>query len=89
MDLDLPILSFLIWLPIFAAVIVLWLGSLNQAEVGKSVALAASLFTFAASILLYTGFDATTANMQFVERVAWIERFRACLLYTSPSPRDS
>ena len=77
MDLDLPILSFLIWLPIFAAVIVLWLGSLNQAEVGKSVALAASLFTFAASILLYTGFDATTASMQFVERVAWIERFRA------------
>ncbi len=77
MELNLPILSFLIWLPIFAAVIVLWLGSLDQAEAGKSVALAASLLTFAVSILLYTGFDTTTANMQFVERVAWIERFRA------------
>ena len=55
MELDLPVLSFIIWLPIFSAVIVLWLGSLGEAEIGKFVALAASLFTFAASILLYTG----------------------------------
>ena len=77
MELDLPVLSFIIWLPIFSAVIVLWLGSLGQAEIGKFVALAASLFTFAASILLYTGFDIATANMQFVEKATWIERFRA------------
>jgi len=77
MELDFPVLSFLIWLPIFSAVIVLWLGSLGQTEVGKFVALAASLFTFAASILLYTGFDVATANMQFVEKATWIERFRA------------
>jgi len=74
---DFPILSVLIWLPIFSAVAVLWIGSLGQAEAGKFVALAASLITFAASILLYTGFDVTTAGMQFIERAGWIERFRA------------
>ena len=73
---DLPILSFVVWLPIAAGGLVLWIGS-GRAQLAKQVALAASVLTFVASIPLYTGFDATTASMQFVERTPWIGRFNA------------
>jgi NADH-quinone oxidoreductase subunit M len=73
---NLPILSIVIWLPILAGMAVLMLGS-ERAVLAKRVALAASVVTFAASIPLYTGFDVTSASMQFVERVPWINRFNA------------
>jgi NADH-quinone oxidoreductase subunit M len=69
-------LSIVIWLPILAGIAVLMLGS-ERAVLAKRVALAASVVTFAASIPLYTGFDVTSASMQFVERVPWINRFNA------------
>jgi NADH-quinone oxidoreductase subunit M len=72
----LPILSVVIWLPIAAGGLVLWIGS-GRPKLAKQVALAASVLTFVASIPLYTGFDATTASMQFVERTPWIGRFNA------------
>ena len=34
------------------------------------------MLTFVLSIPLYVGFDASTADMQFVERIPWIEAFR-------------
>ena len=71
-----PILSVLIWLPIVAGMAVLALGSSDLgAHRGKLVSLAASTAVFILSLPLYFGFDATTAEMQFVERVSWIERF--------------
>jgi NADH-quinone oxidoreductase subunit M len=72
-----PILSILVWLPIAAAVVVLLLGSQERAELGKRVALGASVLTFVLSIPLYTQFDTGTAAMQFVERIPWIGRFNA------------
>lgn len=74
---SLPLLSILVWLPIAAAVIVLALGSGGRVEHGKIVALTASVLTFVLSIPLYTGFDTTTAQMQFVEQLPWITRFEA------------
>ncbi|HEX7079594.1 MAG TPA: NADH-quinone oxidoreductase subunit M [Gammaproteobacteria bacterium] len=71
---DLPILSIVIWLPIAAGIVVLALGS-DRALLGKRIALGAAALTFVASLPLYTGFDSSTASMQFVERVPWIERF--------------
>ena len=71
---DWPILSILIWLPIAAGAVVLAIGS-ERALLGKQVALGASVLTFVLSIPLYTGFDTSTASLQFVERVPWIERF--------------
>jgi len=71
----LPILSILVWLPIAAAIVVLLLGSGERAGQGKIVALAATVLTFVLSVPLYAGFDVTTAQMQFVERVPWIGRF--------------
>ena len=73
-----PILSVLVWLPIAAGIAVLALGSDEAgAHRGKLVALAASAAVFILSLPLYAGFDVTTAEMQFVERVAWIARFNA------------
>ncbi len=73
-----PILSVLVWLPIAAGIVVLVLGSGEAgARRGKLVALAASAAVFILSLSLYTGFDVTTAEMQFVERVSWIARFDA------------
>jgi len=71
----LPLLSILVWLPIAAAIVVLALGSGERAGQGRIVALAASVVTFILSVSLYTGFDTTTAQMQFVEQVSWITRF--------------
>ncbi len=73
---SLPILSLLVWIPIAAGVVVLMLGS-SRAELAKRVALAASVLTFVVSIPLWTGFDTSTASMQFVETAPWIQRFNA------------
>ncbi len=71
-----PILSALVWLPIVAGIAVLALGSSEAgAHRGKLVSLVASTVVFILSLPLYFGFDVTTAEMQFVERVSWIERF--------------
>ena len=75
---DWPILSVLIWLPVAAGAVVLALGSGEAgARRGKAVALGAAVAVFLLSIPLYAAFDATTAEMQFVERMPWIARFDA------------
>ncbi len=63
---EMPILSVVIWLPIFGGLLVLAAG--ERAGLGRWLALGAAILTFAASIPLYTLFDASTAAMQFVER---------------------
>jgi NADH-quinone oxidoreductase subunit M len=75
--LSLPILSTLVWLPIVAACVVLYLGSLQREMLSKQVAMAVSVVTFVISLPLYGSFDTATAEMQFVERFEWIGRFNA------------
>jgi NADH-quinone oxidoreductase subunit M len=74
---NLPFLSILVWLPIVGGIAVLLLGSNERAGLGKQVALGTSILTFILSIPIYSGFDVSTAEMQFVENVSWIERFNA------------
>ncbi len=75
---DLPILSILIWLPIGAGILVLAIGSGGEgAGRARLLSLGASVVTFLLSISLYTGFDLTTSDMQFVEHIPWIGRFDA------------
>ena len=69
MQLDWPILSVLVWLPIAAGVLLLLVGDRNAA-IGRWLALAASLATFAISVLLWREFDPATASMQFFEQRA-------------------
>ncbi|HZC86938.1 MAG TPA: NADH-quinone oxidoreductase subunit M [Steroidobacteraceae bacterium] len=70
------LLSYLIWLPIAAGVLILLLGERNIV-IGRWVALAASLVTLALTVPLWAHFDTTTAAMQFIEQLPWIPRFRA------------
>jgi len=68
-------LSLAIWLPIFAGIVLLVLGRDAQANAVRWVALVAAVAGFVVTVPLITGFDATTASMQFVEDLAWIDRF--------------
>jgi NADH-quinone oxidoreductase subunit M len=76
MHVDWPILSVLVWLPIAAGVLLLLIGD-RGAGVGRWLALAASVATFAVGVLLWRDFDRSLAAMQFVERQPWIGAFNA------------
>lgn len=68
-------LSAAIWIPIISGVLVLALGSDARAAMTRWLALAGSVLGFAVTLPLYTGFDRSTAALQFVERMPWIEAF--------------
>ena len=57
-----PILSLLIWLPIFGGLAIITAGE-NRASLARVMALAVSGLTFFLSILLFTAFDTSTAAM--------------------------
>src|SRR5512140_2057135 len=76
MQLDWPILSALVWLPIAAGVLLLLVGDRN-APVARWIALVATLATFVLSVVLWQNFDPATASMQFVEQQPWIGAFNA------------
>lgn len=67
-----PLLSLLVWLPMAGAMLVLLFGA-QKPERAKWLSLATALATLIACVPLYTGFDLSSANMQFVERVAWFQ----------------
>ena len=69
------LLSILIWLPVVAGVIVLATGDDQRADLARKLALGFSIIIFLLSIPLYTQFDSTTADMQFVEQYSWIDAF--------------
>ena len=69
------LLSLAIWTPIAFGAILLALGRDEQAGAVRWVALIGALVSFLVTLPLYTGFDASTAQMQFVENTAWIEAF--------------
>jgi NADH-quinone oxidoreductase subunit M len=71
---DLPLLSLVIWLPILGGFLVLLTGSKNSVE-AKVLSLVITIATFLLSLLLYTGFDNSTSNMQFTELSPWIQAF--------------
>lgn len=69
------LLSLLIWLPIVAGVLVLATGGDQRAAIARKLALGFSIIIFVFSISLYTGFDISTADMQFTEHHSWISAF--------------
>ena len=70
-----PLLSLTVWVPILGGIAVLLSGDKGDASGVRRLALVVSAITFVLSLGLYTGFDATTSNMQFVERFEWISAF--------------
>ncbi len=70
-----PWLTLAIFVPIVAGLILLALGRDDRPEFTRSLALAGALAGLLVTVPLYTGFDSTTAAMQFVEKVEWIRAF--------------
>lgn len=66
------LLSLVIWVPIIAGVLVLATGDDRRAPLARWIALAGSALGFAASLPLFTAFDALNGGMQFVEFAPWI-----------------
>jgi NADH-quinone oxidoreductase subunit M len=69
------LLSLAIWLPIVSGGVLLALGRDEHAGTVRWLALAAALASFLVTVPLITGFDVSTAAMQFQENLVWIERF--------------
>jgi len=70
---SLPLLSLLIWLPIFGGALTLFFGDERAAQ-AKSFALLVSIITFALSLGLLA-INQADASMQFVEMHPWISTF--------------
>ena len=68
-----PILTSLVVLPIAGALVLLLVG--DDERMAKQVALVVSLLVFAETLLLWGGFNAASADFQFIERHAWIPAF--------------
>ncbi|GGB26466.1 NADH-quinone oxidoreductase subunit M [Tistrella bauzanensis] len=70
---DWPLLSTVVFLPLIGAGFILLIrgDEATVARNARSVALWTSVITFLISLLLWSGFDSSTADFQFVERVEW------------------
>lgn len=73
---DWPLLSLVIWVPIFGGLLVLATGGDKNAPEARMLSLVVAVVTLLLSIPLYTNFQMDTANMQFVELHPWIEAFK-------------
>lgn len=69
------LLSLAIWTPISFGVLLLTLGRDVHANAVRWVALVGALVGLAITLPLFLGFVNDTADMQFIEKVLWIERF--------------
>jgi len=69
-------LSLAIWLPIAFGTLILAVGRDEHAGVARWVALLGAVLGLMATLPVVTGFDTSTAAMQFVENVSWIDRFQ-------------
>ncbi len=70
-----PLLSLAIWIPIVTGLVVLATGNDRNAPLARMLALIGAIIGFLITIPLWTGFDITTASMQFVELKPWVPRF--------------
>ena len=68
-------LSAAIWIPILTGLFILAFGKDRNGAIVRSVALVGALGGFLATIPLYTRFDTASSEMQFVEKMPWIDRF--------------
>jgi len=73
MFLEIPLLSFVIWLPIIFGCGILFLKE-NKRGIyfAKNISLIVSIFSLCLCYLLYTGFNSNLWEMQFVENEPWI-----------------
>ncbi|GJL71802.1 MAG: NADH dehydrogenase subunit M [Nitrosomonas sp.] len=70
-----PLLSLIIWLPIFFGLAVLATGGDRNAQAARLIAISGSVLGFLVAIPLYLQFDPSASTMQFAEKHVWVERF--------------
>ncbi|KGD95909.1 NADH:ubiquinone oxidoreductase subunit M [Achromobacter sp. RTa] len=70
-----PWLTLAIFVPIVFGLLVLAVGRDDRPGLTRGLSLIGAIAGFLVTIPLYTGFDSTTAAMQFVEKASWIEAF--------------
>lgn len=70
-----PWLTLAIFVPIVAGLLVLALGRDDRPEFTRWLSLLGSIAGLVVTIPLYTGFDNSTAAMQFEEKTSWISAF--------------
>jgi NADH-quinone oxidoreductase subunit M len=75
MNTSVSFLSAAIWIPILTGLFLLSYGRDRNAGVVRAVSAAGALGGLLATLPLYSGFDASRADMQFVEKMPWIGRF--------------
>ncbi len=68
------ILNWILWMPIIGMIAVLVTPKAKE-NVIRMVALASTAVTLILSVILYLNFDNSTADMQFVVKIPWIEHF--------------
>lgn len=76
MLLHFPVLSFLIWLPMIGAVLVLCTGDEKNANLARAIAIFVTILSLLLCIPLYLEFDPSSYQMQFVENHLWINAYR-------------
>jgi NADH-quinone oxidoreductase subunit M len=69
------LLSIAIWLPVAFGALLLATGRDENAGVVRALALVGAVASFVVTLPLIAGFDNSSAGMQFVEKMSWIERF--------------
>lgn len=74
---DFPLLSLMTFLPVAGVLIILMIRGDEETvkQNARHMALYTSLFTLAFSLFMYTRFDGTSAEFQFVERGGWLKPF--------------
>ena len=75
MSADFPILSIAIWLPILGGLWIIFAGHSVNHQAVRNDSILFAVVTFVVSLMLWNAFDNGTAQMQFVERMQWIEPF--------------
>jgi NADH-quinone oxidoreductase subunit M len=69
------LLSLAIWLPIAFGTLLLAVGRDENAGVVRAIALVGAVASFLVTIPVITGFDGSTAAMQYAEKLDWVPRF--------------
>jgi NADH-quinone oxidoreductase subunit M len=69
------LLSVAIWMPIAFGAMLLAIGRDSNPNAARWLALVGAILSFLVTLPLLSGFDLGTAQMQFQENLAWIERF--------------
>jgi NADH-quinone oxidoreductase subunit M len=69
------LLSLAIWVPIVFGALLLATGRDENAGVVRGIALLGAIVSFLVTLPVITGFNGTTAAMQYVEKLDWVPRF--------------